>query len=537
MTPIRNIWRRWVSVQDDDGTGDVGMKKKHVVSAVLLAALLTGCGGDTVPEEQNIIDTVLADVPYGESATPTPEDSTFRRPENLPSARVDLAGYECAADKRAVFSAAELPETFYVLDAWSREPVYEGKLRKKGEEGDRILYQADFSSVGTPGEYVLYNESCGYSDPFLIRDGIYTDRIGNYLDRLKECRCGDSCHTSTAEGRDVSGGWHTEGNYRRDVCNGAGIMLNLLLAYEYEPEAFAEGSVLPYRPNGIPDVLEETAREAQWLHKMREPDGSVHAAVAAVGITDHEDASADLSEQVLEPVNRDATILFTAAMARFSAVWKAYDAEMAAQCLKDAEDAYAWLKKDGSTEDGAWYMLNTILFRTTGEDIYHKDILTLLSRPGTRLEGQKVGCVDPVFMGDHNYLSTKRIADQDSCEKIMDDIMKRARRISEASYADPWLVGEDGKTEDIPALLADAGLLTWVNGVITNREYRRVIQEHVHCLCGRNRRNENYVTDHGVRTEAGEGSDGDFSESTELYYGSELVVILSRIDIRYEQVY
>ena len=513
------------------------MRKKRTMAVALLAALLTGCGGDGIPDEQNIIDTVLAEVPYDESVSPTPEDSSYRAPDNLPSARVDLAGYECNADKRAVYSAAELPETFYVLDAWSKEPVYEGVLRKKGEEGDHILYQADFSSLSEPGEYILYNEGCGYSESFMIRESIYADRIVNYLDSLKECRCGDSCHKGTAEGRDVSGGWHTDGKYRRDVSSGAGIMLNLLLAYEYEPEAFAEGSVLPYRPNGIPDVLEEVAREAQWLHKMREADGSVHAAVSAVGITDFADPSADLSELVLEPVDRDATLLYAAAMARFSSVWVAYDAEMAAQCLKDAEDAYAWLKKEGNTEDGAWYMLNAVLFRATGKDGYHKDIRTLLSRPGTRLAGQKVACVDPVFWGDHSYLSTGKYADQDSCGKIMEDIMQRARSISGASHADPWMAGEPGKTEDIPGLLKDAGLLSWVNGVITNSEYRTVIREQVHCLCGRNRLNENHVTDYGVRTQAPAGLYHKLSDSLELYYGSELVVILSRINNHYEQMY
>src|SRR5262245_9495688 len=48
-----------------------------------------------------------------------------------------------------------------------------------------------------------------------------------------------------------------------------------MTAYEWNPGAFSDTTNIPESANGVPDVLDETKWELDWLRKMQLPNGSV----------------------------------------------------------------------------------------------------------------------------------------------------------------------------------------------------------------------------------------------------------------------
>ncbi|MBR5422158.1 MAG: glycoside hydrolase family 9 protein [Lachnospiraceae bacterium] len=273
----------------------------------------------------------------------------------------------------------------------------------------------------------------------------------------------------------------------RDAQLTASILLNLLQVAEFAPERYG---TLPSELKGA----------VEWLLSLQDES-------AASGTE----------------ADTDTEILLAVALARYSDMTAAEDKAFSAQCLKAAEltaERLSGKRKD--IADSAWYMLNAELLRSSGKDSY-RDTLRNLLKNGAPRSGERVGPVDPVLWGDIAYLSSERGADRVQCEQIMSEIMSRAQEISRAVRDDPWLAGGEDPIE----ILEDAQLLTWVNGIVTNREYRNAIREKVHYLFGRNPGSASFVTERGVICkEAG----------NELYYGSVLAVVLSRIDIRYVQV-
>src|SRR5206468_2765396 len=101
--------------------------------------------------------------------------------------------------------------------------VFTGKLMVRSDAGYDYspqpyheVYEADFSSFKTPGEYRLLVPTLGVSLPFRIDEGIAADFARTYALGLYHQRCGTSndlpftrfthaaCHTRPAEVPDMS---------------------------------------------------------------------------------------------------------------------------------------------------------------------------------------------------------------------------------------------------------------------------------------------------------------------------------------------
>ena len=97
---------------------------------------------------------------------------------NEPTILVDQVGYERTADKQAIISgdAGQSLHDFQIVDTSLGKPVYSGTLRDMGSVynwGKQHYWRADFSSLKTPGRYVLElkdRDGCLRSDEFLIQE-------------------------------------------------------------------------------------------------------------------------------------------------------------------------------------------------------------------------------------------------------------------------------------------------------------------------------------------------------------------------------
>jgi endoglucanase len=282
---------------------------------------------------------------------------------------VNQAGYTVAARKVSVMTT--YADSFQVINAATRQAVYRNAtgMATLGDAATGMdLYNADFSSIQTPGEYVLYTSAGDSSQHFLIADSVYNQAYRKSLKGFYYQRCGAAltstcaqayahgvCHTadgtfhSTAEGTgtmEVKGGWHDAGDYGKYVVNGGISVWTLLAAYEWFPEKYAADDLnIPESGNGIPDILDEARYELQWFFKMqRSSDGGVYFKVTHENFEGFIMPQNDGGVRYIYQISSTATGNFVAAMARAARVFKPFDSTFASTCLAAAVKGWQYLQ-------------------------------------------------------------------------------------------------------------------------------------------------------------------------------------------------
>ncbi len=239
---------------------------------------------------------------------------------------------------------------FKIVDINSGATVYQGALVQRSDVGwtytptpYQKVYEADFTSFNTPGEYRLVVPGMGASLPFLIDNGIAMSFARAYALGLYHQRCGtntampytrfthDPCHIAPAsvpmpeasypftwttiagyantinsdnpvqtaprmtsaaaqlfpfvrQGTiDVSGGHHDAGDYSKYTENSA----NLAGLLMFEADSLAgvgdlDNLGIPESGDGISDVLQEAKWEADFIAKMQDTDGGFYFLVYPV---------------------------------------------------------------------------------------------------------------------------------------------------------------------------------------------------------------------------------------------------------------
>src|SRR5438477_1743519 len=143
-----------------------------------------------------------------------------------PAIHVNQEGYMPNYSKKAMvgYYAGSLGEIdiptsggFKLVDAATGAQVFQGSLVQRRDSGYTYtpapyqkVYEADFTSFNTPGEYRLVVPGMGGSLPFMIHDGVAMDFARAYALGLYHQRCGtniampftrfthDTCHTAAA---------------------------------------------------------------------------------------------------------------------------------------------------------------------------------------------------------------------------------------------------------------------------------------------------------------------------------------------------
>jgi hypothetical protein len=235
---------------------------------------------------------------------------------------IDQFGYRIGDDKVAVIADPQLGfnntkhftpgQTYQVREASDNTVVFTGtsKLWNNGQtdlhSGDKVWW-FDFSSVGTPGTYYVYDlEKNVKSHNFEIGDDIYEKVLYHalrffYYQRegiahvapFAEAPWTDSAawlgpgqdtqardifdQGNASKARDVSGGWMDAGDTNKYVTFVNSCMHDLLSTYESNPAFFETFKLnIPESHLDAPDILSEAKWEMDWLIKMQNDNGSAH---------------------------------------------------------------------------------------------------------------------------------------------------------------------------------------------------------------------------------------------------------------------
>lgn len=341
-----------------------------------------------------------------------------------PAIHVNQEGYQTSWPKEAMvgyyignLGEMEIPteKGFWVADA-SGKNVFTGKLMARLDMGYEYspnpyqeVYEADFSSFKTPGEYRLVVPGLGVSYPFRIDDGIAADFARAYALGLYHQRCGASndfpftrfthaaCHVKLAEVPDmsftavneelanmtgdahenkrhtapalknvaaslypfvrtnkidVSGGHHDAGDYSKYTINVAHLIHVLTFAADAFPGVGALDNLgIPESGDGKSDVLQEAKWEADFLMKLQDDDGGFYFLVYPRD-REYEDNVSLMGtdtgdQQVVFPKTTGATAASVAALAQMSSssLFKKQFPDAAAKYLAAAKKGWGFLEK------------------------------------------------------------------------------------------------------------------------------------------------------------------------------------------------
>lgn len=266
--------------------------------------------------------------------------------------QINQLGYTPLMTKQAVLRGA-LADKVEVLRADDSValtlPVPDGRRSIWGDE----VAVVDFTALQEEGEFTLRcGEARSYPFPVTQRpydrcltalvDMFYYQRCGGEVDARAGVHAHAACHTGlarvygTEELREVSGGWHDAGDYGRYIVPAAKAVADLLLAWRWNPDAFATPGLTP--------LLEEIRYELDWMLKMQREDGAVYHKVSCAVFCGMIMPDAETEELIISPISTTATGDFAASMAMASRYYADIDPAFARRMKDAARRAYAFLE-------------------------------------------------------------------------------------------------------------------------------------------------------------------------------------------------
>mgnify|MGYP006293152681 CR=1 FL=1 len=298
---------------------------------------------------------------------------------------VDQFGYLPDAPKKAVirnpregFDANESfspGANYQLIDADSGESVFSGtpQMWNGGNtdpsSGDRVWW-FDFSEISTTGSYyVLDVDNNVRSFEFRISPAVYNEVLKQAVRTFFYQRSGfakekpyaetgwtdDASHlgalqdtearlfsepNNAATERDVSGGWYDAGDYNKYTSWTANYIIEMMFAYQENPEVWTDDFNIPESGNGTPDLLDEARWGLDHLLRMQNEDGSV---LSVVGASHASPPSAATGQTLYGPANTSATLTTAAAFAISSTIFESLgDTEYATQLKEKAIAAWNW---------------------------------------------------------------------------------------------------------------------------------------------------------------------------------------------------
>jgi endoglucanase len=330
---------------------------------------------------------------------------------------------------------------------------------------------------------------------------------------------------------DVSGGWYDAGDHGKYVVNGGISAWELLSTYERalyartgEPGKFRDGTLnIPESGNGVPDILDETRWELDFLLKMQVPDGQPLAGMAHHKI--HDEAwtglplmpSDDPQKRELHPPTTAATLNLAAAAAQAARLYKPYDREFAARALTAARKAWAaalkhpdvYADENDGIGGGAYpdrdvadefYWAAAQLYLTTGEKAFQDHILSSPVHTAdiwgpTGFDWARTAAAGRLDLA----LVPNRLPGRD---KVRQSVVKGADRYLATLKAHPYGLpyAPDGNRYDWGSnhqVLNNAVVLATAYDITGGSKYRDGAVQSMDYVLGRNALNVSYVTGYG----------------------------------------
>jgi len=411
--------------------------------------------------------------------------------------------------------------------------------------GDSVFY-GDFTSVEVPGTYYISMQEYGRSFYFEIKEKVYKDIKNAMLKGMYYQRCGmeleekyagpwKHCACHITDGKvyenqekvlNGDGGWHDAGDYGKYTVPGAYAVAYLLLAFDFFPKAFKEEINIPESGNGIPDILNESRFELEWLFRMQEQEtGGVYSKLTSKIFPDNlaKDSKGvmpedDLLELYFFPVSSTATADFAAVMALAARVYIDFDKEFSNKCLQVAEKAWEWLTNnkelichrnpkgvvtgeywdDSDRDDRYWAAAE--LYRTTLKREYHEYLIDSYKTDNIK-EGmwwRQVG-----GLGNIAYLFTQKDKVNEFIYKEMkNSLLNTANHLVGMSRKDGYKLSLDKSSYIWGSnllVMNTAFYLIIANRIKTDELYIEATQAQMDYLLGCNAMNQCYVTGFGSK--------------------------------------
>lgn len=271
--------------------------------------------------------------------------------------------------------------TFAVINNSSLEQVYTGASTawnggtEDASSGD-IVWRFDFSPVTTQGEYYILDiENNVKSYAFSIQNNIYKDvliqafksfyyqragfaketpyagagwtdgasHIGNLQDT--QCRKWDATNDASTE-KDVHGGWFDAGDFNKYTSWTAEYIMQMLLMYEENPDAWTDDFEIPESGNGIPDILDEARFGLEHLLRLQFDNGSC---ISVIGVGHASPPSSATGQSRWGDASTSATLACAGAYAYGAKVFENIgDATFATTLQTAAINAWNWAESNPS---------------------------------------------------------------------------------------------------------------------------------------------------------------------------------------------
>lgn len=292
------------------------------------------------------------------------------------SIKLNQLGFLPGSAKWAVVPAVAAT-SFKVINVASGAAVFSGSLgaATTWDASEERVTLADFSSVKTPGDYLLRVEGLADSYQFTIANDVYSAvtaasikafyfnrasaellpaNAGIFARLLGHPDTNVLVHPSAASAARPAGtvisapkGWYDAGDYNKYIVNSGIATYSLLAAYEHFPALFnAQNLNIPESSDAIPDLLNETLWNLEWMLDMQDPnDGGVYHKLTNKKFDGTVMPNQATSERYVVQKTTAAALDFAAVMATASRIVAQYENQLpglSAKMLSAAESAWAW---------------------------------------------------------------------------------------------------------------------------------------------------------------------------------------------------
>jgi endoglucanase len=486
-------------------------------------------------------------------------------PDTGPRVRVNQVGYLTNGPKQAtVVTDATAPLPWQLRNAGGTV-VASGNSTPRGVDptSGQNVQTVDFSGYHTQGTGLTLSADGQTSVPFDIgATGAYeklrTDALSFYYTQRSGIEIlnsiapgygraaghvgvapnqGDTdvpCQPGVCDYRlDVRGGWYDAGDHGKYVVNGGISVYQLLSTFERtklaataQPGKLADGTLrVPEHGNQVPDVLDETRWELEFMLRMQVPAGQPLAGMAHHKVHDQAwtglplDPAADPQLRELHPPSTAATLNLAAAAAQGARLFAPYDKAFAAKLLAAAKTAYAAAVAHpaiyASTSDGTgggtyddadvtdeFYWAAAELYLSTGAKVY-QDAVT--SSPWHTADVFKPEGFSWQFTATAGRLDLATVpSGLPDRARVRQSVVDGAQKYLAAERANPYGIAyapTSGKFDwgSNSAVLNNLVVVATAFDITGTAAYRDGVAAGMDYLLGRNALNQSYITGFGER--------------------------------------
>lgn len=227
------------------------------------------------------------------------------------------------------FSSYEVPGTYFVLDVENNIKSY-----------DFMIDEHVYAELLKHAVRTFFYQRAGYAKEEEYAGSAWTDEashIGDLQDT--NCRRYDGA-AKPSTSRDLSGGWYDAGDYNKYTPWTSNYIVDLLKAYEGNPNAWSDDYCLPHSGNGIADIIDEVKWGLDHLLRLQEPDGSL---ISVVSLASAAPPSTATGQSLYGGVNTTSTLAAAGAYAYGAKVFEQLGMEAySTTLLQSAEAAWNW---------------------------------------------------------------------------------------------------------------------------------------------------------------------------------------------------